>query len=188
MQYRKENDHLIISNRAKCKEILWKQQRSQEDIIDFLVSLHLVLEISLHTFYRHIILLQIKKNIPHIDVAQNLDNISFWDKTALFFYLSVFDFQWNEARAEHFHKAIGMIKNFCETRNKLLHGHMVWELVSGDWRKKSRAYELATEENMKHQIERFKFIIDAVSFYYGHLQKSFWEGYKNEYLRCDFLD
>lgn len=187
MLVRKENDYLIISNREKCKQILQKQSISKEDIMDFLISLHLVLEVWLNTFYRHIILTQIKKNISHISVAKNLDSISFIDKTILFFYLPRFEFHWNENIAEEYHKAIWLLKNFSEVRNKLLHGHMIWEVFVSDSSEQSKLFQITTPKFMYQQIEDFKFILDAIYFYSEHLEYSIANTEKMEYLRYDFL-
>jgi len=43
--YEIENHYLLISNRSKCRHILKKQELEIHDKIDFLISLHLVLEI-----------------------------------------------------------------------------------------------------------------------------------------------
>ena len=192
MQIRKENDYLVISSREKCKHILSKEIRTKDDIIDFLINLHLVLEIGLNTFYRHIILMGIVKDISHTKIVENLDKIGFAEKTTLFFYLPNFDFQGYEAEAGKYHSAIRMIGDFSGIRNNLLHGHMIWEIILGENRRPSRTFELITEDSIKSQIEKFKFILEAVSFYFDHLDSPItqeWrEDYKKAYLNDDFLN
>lgn len=70
-----------------------KDARTKEDIMDFLISLHLVLEIGLNAFYRQVIFSELQKTIEQTKVADNLDKINFIDKTILFFYLPHFDFK-----------------------------------------------------------------------------------------------
>lgn len=87
-----ESLYLMLSNKAKCQQLFQKDNRTEEDITDFLVSLHLVLELGLNAFFRQIILIQLQKGISRIDVADNLDKISFIDKACLFVYMPQYNF------------------------------------------------------------------------------------------------
>jgi len=190
---RQENHHIFLSNKIRCREILSNNSKTKEDIIDFLISLHLVLETGLNSFYREIILIQLQKNIEQTKIANNLDNINFIDKTALFFYLPRFNFHDKINEADTYHKAIGKLRQFSEVRNKLLHGHMNGQVTySEEHRVETRAFELVSEENMNSQIEIFKFANEAVGFYFDHLETSISsEGkkdIKNFFLPKTFLD
>jgi hypothetical protein len=192
MAIRQENHHIFLSNKEKCREILNKNQRTREDIIDFLISLHLVLETGLNAFYRQIILTQLQKGIEQTKIADNLDTINFIDKTALFFYLPHFNFQGRIDEADRSHAAIGKLRQFSEIRNKLLHGHMDGQITYSEERSvQTRVHELISDETMSRQIEFFKFINEAVSFYFDHLKSSFTpqgkEDIKSFYLSNQFL-
>ena len=193
MEFIKENHYLFLSSKENCVRLQSLNKWNTQNIIDFLVSLHLVLEIGLNSFFRQIILMQLQKTIDKIKIAENLDCISYIDKTILFFYLPHFDFQEKIEKADYYHSAIGKLKNFSEIRNKLLHGHMVGQITYADGRtSESKTFELISEEILKDQKESFKFIMEAVSFYFDHLESSFThkgkEDVKKFYLDAGFLD
>ena len=188
-----ESQYLLISNREKCHKILLKNEKDRNDIIDFLISLHLVLEIGLNGFYRKIILNQLQKTIRITTIANDLDSVSFIEKTVMFFTLPKFDFQDKINEADKYYDAIGKIRNFSEIRNKLLHGHAIMEISSNGTREQSRAFELLTEVNLQAQVNNFKFIMEAVEFYFEHMKNSnFTEHGKNslkkQFLYIDFLN
>ena len=58
-----ESVYLILSNKKKCNELLKKSELTENDIIDFYISLHLVLEVSLNSLYRKLSIPSIKKNV-----------------------------------------------------------------------------------------------------------------------------
>jgi hypothetical protein len=188
-----EHHYILISNRDKCEKLLKKKKRTRTDIIDFLVSLHLVLEVGLNAFYRNIILIQLQKGIEQTVVANNLDNIDFINKTALFFYLPSFDFGGRISDADKYHAAIGKLKQFCEVRNRLLHGHMDGQINYGEERVvHTRTSELISENTIKTQIEIFQFVMESVKFYFDHLKSSITvdgkENIKYFYLSASFLE
>lgn len=95
----------------------------------------------------------------------------------LFFYLPHFDFRGKINKADEYHGAIGKLRNFSEIRNKLLHGHMNGQMfyVTEGRTTQTRAFEFSSEDTMKTQIESFLFILEAVRFYFDHLESSFSE-------------
>ncbi len=194
IEMRLESHHLLISNQQKCKDILSKPTRDRNDIIDFLISLHLVLEIGLNGFYRAIILNQLQKTVRKTQIADDLDNVGFKEKTVMFFSLPYFEFPNGINEADNYYKAIGKMKNFSEIRNKLLHGHSIMEISDGNGAtERSRTFELLKEETLQNQIIDFKFIMSAVKFYFDNLKESNItesgkEAFKNQFLSTDFLN
>lgn len=191
---RQENHYILLSNQKKCKEILIKGERTREDKIDFLISLHLVLENGLNAFYRHVILDQLQKGIEQTEIASNLDRIDFITKTTLFLYLPSYDFLNEIDKANDYHKVIGKLINFSEIRNKLLHGHMDGQVTyygSSETVVNSRTFDLISDDSINLQISNFKFIVDAIKFYFDHLKSSFTtsgkDGIKDSYLDSSFL-
>lgn len=193
MAVRLENHYLFMKSKQRCQEILNKKEISVGEIIDFLINLHFVLEIGLNGFFRQIILTQTQSTIDKIKIAENLDKINFIDKTILFFYLPHFDFKGDIQNVNKYHAAIGKLKEFSEIRNKLLHGH-IDAIISYEDGSSTRSVtnQLTNNKNtMQKQIDAFKFIIEAISFYFDHFESAFSKTLKQElknlYLNTDFL-
>ena len=192
----KENLYLLQNSKHNCQDILKKSSRSNHDIIDFLINLHLALELGLNCFYRYLILAQLKTEVKEkISFAYDLDKVSFIDKSVMFFVLPYFEFPKYEdiEQAENYYSAIGKLRNFSEIRNKLLHGHMNAQITFANGKTgQSKASELISEQSMQKQIENFKFIINAVAFYFDHLKSSLTddgkERLKKQFLATDFLN
>jgi len=183
-----ESNHLILSNKRRCNHLLALEKYTEENIIDFLISLHIVLEASLNSLFRRLTIEQIKKLVGPLEVIKNLDNISFMDKTTLFIYNSNFDFGDRVSEATKYHKITGKIKQFSEVRNKLLHGHSISTLFPHEGPKKaSEMRALLSEEYVKEQIERFKFILEGMRFYIDCLEGNFINPKGKEYLKKEFL-
>lgn len=189
---RLESDYLIVSNKKKCKELLNESELSEEDIIDTLISLHIVLEAGLNTLYRHLVLLSIEKSLDKLKIIENIDQISFIDKTALFIYNSKFNFEGKKEKAEEYHKIIGMIKDFSTVRNKLIHGHSISTIhTMGRERKDSSLKKKINLDFLKQQVSKFCFILKGLRFYLDCLDSSLSEtgkeDLKREYLNDEFL-
>lgn len=190
-----ESTYLISSNREKCRQILAKKDKSPNDIIEFLISLHLVLEIGLNTFYRHLFRSSGINSWLPIEFGKyydHIDNVSFLDKTIAFIYACKFDFKqedWEKAREEA--SVVSKIKKFNEVRNLLLHGHAVSTVFKLKFQKDSCTRKKINEDNMNKQIKLFKEILESVSYYLDHLICSTTESgkgsMKKEYLITDFL-
>jgi hypothetical protein len=184
-----DSNYLIISNRQKCHTLLSQQVLSKENIIDVLISLHIALEAGLNSLFRDLALRSLKKSVDEFEVTKNVDEISFLHKTTLFIYNSTFDFDGKEDSANKFHGIIGALKEFSGIRNKLIHGHSISTLIEGGDVRQSSLLRSLTDENLKKQIDRFKFIMDGMIFYIGCLDLSNVdkEHYQTEYLDYSFL-
>ncbi len=182
--------YLILSNREKCSRILCKKERSINDIMDFCISLHLVLEIGLNAFFRNILGIMSKQIVERPKLYENLDNIGFIDKVTLFIYLGDFKFPDIE-KAKKYHKIIGKLRNFNGMRNKLLHGHSASTHYSDAGVSKSKLGANLTEARLLKQIDDFKFIIEGVGFYFDHLVCGIKDharaDFKKQYLDTSFL-
>lgn len=188
MTIMKESLHLLLLNKEKCKEILAKPTKSEGDIMEFLISLHLVLELGVNAFFRQIIIMQLQKGIERTKVASNLDKISFIDKVALFIYMPSFSFNGEISQADEYHAAIGKLRKFAGVRNKLLHGHMVGQVHYSETDIVETETALLLNEGMlQSQIEDFKFIMDAIAFYFDHWHSSFTTQGKID-LKTQFLE
>jgi len=188
---RTESEYLISSNKEKCKQLLGKSSLSEGDIIDVLVSLHIILEVSLNTLFRHLSLMGIKKDVDEFEIIKNIDAINFIDKTVLFIYNSKFNFDTKLTEASRYHSIIGTLKNFAGLRNQLLHGHSISSVFSEGKSRQSPLKKNINPESLESQIERFKFILEGMRFYLDCLDSSLTlngkESFKKAYLNDDFL-
>ncbi len=185
-----ESTHLLNSNKEKCKQLISFSKLGDNDIIDTLISLHLVLEVGLNHFYRHLSLLSIKKDISHQEVIKNIDNISFIDKTVLFIYNSKFNFDSPEKliKAAECHKIINRLRDFAGVRNKLLHGHSISTIYYGEGRKeRSSLKEKINLKFLNQQIKTFRLIMEGLRFYLDCLESSLTEQGKKDFKES-FLD
>lgn len=186
-----ESDYLLISNRSKCEKLLMSSDLDENDIIDILICLHMVLEVGLNTLYRHLSLFSLKKNINPLKVIENLDNITFIDKTTLFIYNSKFDFAGKEKLANEYHGIIDTIKDFAGIRNGLLHGHSISTILEEGAKTHSKLKKEINLEKMKKQIVKFCFITEGMRFYLDCLDttltKEGRESLKKSYLDDGFL-
>lgn len=184
---RTKSDYLIISHRKKCKDLIEISPLSPEDIIDILISLHIVLEVGINAFFRQITLNAIKKTIGTLDVVKNIDQISFIDKTTLFIYNSTFDFSGKNDQASEYHKIIGMLKDFSGIRNSLLHGHAIMTVSNGVDVQHSKLKEQINLKYLDEQLKKFRFILEGLSFYFDCLVSS-WTSSGKEDLKKEYLD
>lgn len=187
---RSESVYLIISNKEKCRQLLDKKSLEEGDIIDFLISLHIVLEVGLNSLFRNLSLMGIKKDVNEFEIIKNIDNINFIDKTALFIYDAKFNFNSKLAEASRYHSIIGTLRSFAEIRNRLLHGHSISSVFSEGETKHSPLRKSITPESIGSQVEKFKFILEGMRFYIDCLDSSLTtsgrESFKKEYLNDDF--
>lgn len=185
-----ESDYLIISNRKKVAELLSKPELEEEDIIDTFIALHIVLEVSLNTFFRHVSLSSIKKDIDKLEVIKNLDNISFIDKTILFIYNSKFNFQ-DIGEASYYHSIIATLRDFSFIRNQLLHGHSISTVTDENGVHHSNLKKFLNEDALQKQVRKFLFILQGMQFYLGCLDSPLTpagrEAYKKSYLNDEFV-
>jgi len=190
---RVESEHLIISNKKRCADIISGSDLSQNDIIDVFISLHIVLEVSINTLFRHLTLLNLLKEIDKFELIKNLDNISFRDKVVMFIYNSKFIVVSSDelSKLNEYHSIIGKIKEFSGLRNQLLHGHSISAVFDGEGNRHTNLNEELSLEGLEKQIKRFRFIVEGLRFYLDRLDSSLTESgresYTKVYLNDDFL-
>jgi hypothetical protein len=190
---RSESGYLIIKNKQICSDILKISSPNEENLIDFLVSIHLVMEISLNTFFRTISLNEMQKRVSTRDVIKNLDGISFIDKAILFIYNSHFDFNGNLHDADKYHSVIGQLRNFSGPRNKLLHGHSISTIFGQNGENShSETRGIITLDKMEEQVDLYRKIMEGLRFYFDCLKSSYTpsgkESIKRSYLDDSFLN
>jgi hypothetical protein len=187
---RVESHYLLISNQERCKAILTTSNNlHQQRLIDVFISLHIVLEVGLNTFFRELTLAGIKKEVDELEIMKNLDKVSFIDKVIMFVYNSSFDFSSEgilEQATEH-HSIIGKIRQFAGIRNKLLHGHSIASLDYTENTRHTETKLAITNEGLRAQIKLFIAIQKGLAFYLQHLNTS-WTGDGKSRLVSSFLD
>lgn len=182
-----ESHYLIDSNRQKCKQIFSKSEWRDGELVDGYIALHIVLEASLNSLFRQLTVKSLVKSVDELEVMQNIDKISFIDKTILFIYNSRFNFGNELADANKYHGVIKKLRAFCEIRNQLLHGHAIATITdSSGVRRDSVARGNINYDRLVQQLNDFRFIIDGVNFFVSHLD-GISEAEKRHY-RQDFLD
>lgn len=185
-----ESNYLLISNKKKVSILLSNSSLSQEDIMDTLISLHIILEVGINTLLRHLVPTQLKIKVGVQEITENLDKINFIDKVIFFIYYSEFKFPDLEIAA-NYHGIINKIRNFSEMRNKLLHGHSISTHFNGEVNKKSKLMEKLNLSKLGEQINDFKFILEGIGFYVDSLNTGLTKGgkesYKKAYLDTSFL-
>jgi hypothetical protein len=184
---KKESNYLIISNKEKCKNLLINSPLSSNDIVDILISLHIVLEVSLNTLYRHLISAFIKKDVDEFEIMNNIDNIGFIDKTIMFIYNSKFNFNNKLKEATKYHSIISALRDFSGVRNKLLHGHSISTIFDGEKNRYSELKKILNPDFLKNQIKKFSFILEGMRFYLDCLDSGLTEHGKEQYKKS-FLD
>lgn len=194
LSIRKESVHLLKLHQKNIQSLLCKSELVQTELMEVLISLHIVLEIGINTFFRHIFLSpKNRRMFDQIKIIDNLENISFGDKVAIFIYSSEFDFKDDEIEtARDFHKIIGKIKDFSKMRNKLLHGHGVIEIFEEGGSQKSTLSKELDLNKLQQQIESFTFILNGLAFYFKHYTQGGWteagkQQYIDSYLDTKFL-
>jgi len=185
-----ESEYLIISNKEKATELLSITEPTEANIIDAFIALHIILEVSLNTLFRHISMLSIKKDIDRLEIIKNIDAISFIDKTVLFIYDSKFNFTSIED-ATHYHSTIGVLKDFSSIRNQLLHGHSISTISDEEGTRQSRLKKSLNDEALSGQIKKLLFVFEGLRFYVDCLESSLTTSgkaaFKKAYLDDTFI-
>ncbi len=182
-----ESNYLLISSREKLASLLSKQNIDRNDIIDIFIALHLVLELGINHLFRKIIIPTLKKNIDTHVMIDNLDGISFIDKTIMFIYYSKFNFGDIDEASEH-HSIINKLRAFSEMRNKILHGHSVSEISKDGESSSSNLRKNLTSSKLFQQIEYFKSILKGLSYYLDSLELDPLTLVGKEQLKTSYLD
>ena len=195
-----ESTHLIKTNKWKCEKIFKEGNFSENNIIDILISLHLIMEIGINGLFRVMSHPTFKKDVDILDRMEKIDKINFIDKVTMFIYFGNFDFtdtKYFKNRLEDatkYHKIIGTLKNFAEIRNSLLHGHSLGIVHNLDMSNKrnTKTQEKLNEDFLKKQIKKFKFIMNGIGFYLDCYDKEripidTKAGWFGAYLETNFL-
>jgi hypothetical protein len=187
---RNESNYLIINNKNKCQEIIRKEKPiSENDTIDFFISLHIVLEISIHCFFKQILanacmpleLASTKK------IYENLDSVNFIDKVIMFIYSGNFTIPHDKNdEAKKHHKIIGKLRAFSGLRNQLLHGHTIGTFYS-ETQTSSKLRSKLNYSTVEDQIKLYKEIIEGIRFFFAYLNCSYTDSGKNS-LQESYLD
>jgi len=196
--FTKESHYLLFSSRDHCKRILAHPKREEGDRIDFQLYLHRVLEIGIHSLFRQLTYLGTTFQDRFLRV-QEMDAISFIHKTAMLIHLWRFKIEGedDQKKALEYAQVARKMRAFSEVRNKLEHGHAIVEYVAYDGegnvtdKAETKATDFTTEESMQRQIELFRQITEAVSFYIKrlpHLSEQGKDDLCKEFLGSSFLD
>ncbi len=190
-----ESTYLIRKNRAICQKLITEGNFSENNIIDILISLHLVLEIGINGLFHVISLKSFEKDIDMLDIMENVDKIGFIEKINMFIYFGSFNFDKKLDKATKYHKILNTLKDFTYVRNALLHGHSImtiYEFQKGSKEKSTRMKDKLNKIFLQEHIKQFKFIMDGIGFYLECYEtdkisvdiKSGWYG---TYLNTGFL-
>jgi hypothetical protein len=185
-----ESQYLLISNRAKCKELFNQKDISENQLIDFYISLHIVLEVGINSFFRQIIRMHTAFNsiIGDEIIRKNTDNISFLDKVSMYIHFVNFELSGDLEIAKKHLSIIGKIKDFNFIRNNLLHGHSISQFnLDNSETKKSKTKQLLTVDKMNNQVKLFLEIIEGLIFYFNKHKSGIKESGKESLIEC-FLD
>ncbi|HBA36837.1 TPA: hypothetical protein DCZ15_03105 [Candidatus Falkowbacteria bacterium] len=172
----KTDDSFLVYNRDKCRELINKGLNNKEDIMQFLLSLHIVLEVGINSFFRALILVRRFGGFK----TDCIDQVSFIDKITMFFYLPYSSGVISSEVIEQNRSAISKLKSFAEVRNKLMHGHINAEifetpdnLFAGKIKKVTATAKLIHNDVVIKQISDFKFIVSSLSFFINTYWDSF---------------
>ncbi len=189
-----ESTYLIRSNKWKCEQLFSKGHYGENDIIDILISLHLILEIGINGLFRALSNQTFKKDVDILERMEKIDSINFIDKVTMFVYFGNFDFKDKLDEATKYHKIIGTLKDFTYMRNALLHGHALHTITDLDTsaKRKTRTQEKLNVEFLNNQIKKFQFIMDGMTFYLDcyecqRIPIDIKAGYFGAYLEKSFL-
>ena len=184
ISYEIENLYLLLSNREKCKSLLQIEEITIENKIDFLISIHLVLEIWINIFFRKLLFFSIIKDYK---IIKNYENI--WYKEKVVSFIAMLDF--NKYRDdikfnEYSSKLPWKIQKFNEYRNSLLHWHFIW---------RNQKWELWISKKINEkgicnkQKEEFIYIINGLIYLVDLYDCKIWkEDFKNQFLDKSFLN
>jgi len=187
-----ESDYLISSRRQKCKDILAREDLDEEDLIEFYIALHVVLEVGLNALLRHLALWHAQSFFDKAEIIDQVDDVNFKDKVAIFLYHAQFDFMDQHQDVEKHHDILKKIVHFSEIRNELLHGHAISTFILDGKSQDSDVRRKMNQATLTQQINLFKDIIKGMHFFLDHLidsskEKIDKESLKNKYLDIEFL-
>lgn len=187
-----ESDHLITSRREKCRKLLSQSELHEEDMIELYIALHVVLEVGLNALLRRLTLWHAQPAFDRREVINQVDDINFKDKTALFLYYGHFNFGQKIDQAKEHQSILKKMAHFSEIRNQLLHGHSISTFVLEGQPHESSVRRKMNPETLAKQIELFRDIIKGMAFYLECLDLEERplnkEELKEKYLDLSFLE
>jgi len=77
------NDSFLIYHRKKCHDLINTGFNNKEDIMQFFLALHIVLEVGINSFFRQLVTVLRFGRLK----MSCLDQVNFIDKVTMFFYL-----------------------------------------------------------------------------------------------------
>jgi hypothetical protein len=188
-----ESNSFFISKKNKCSEFLKVTDPKEEDILEFLLNLHFVLEIGINTFFRNYY--KHTSNYDFFAESKEIDNIDFYSKVAIFLHENNFTLEDGDAVADSKTKVkqiMGTIKNFNYTRNMIVHGHSVSEIHYGEQKIQSNLKSQLNLDHVIKQTEGFKRIINNLNYFIERLStkipKEQLNALQRIYLNTDFLN
>jgi hypothetical protein len=184
-----ESNAFLNKKRNDCHEILIKENPKELDIMEFLLNLHIVLEIGINSFFRNYY--SYITTIDCIKKNHTIDEINFKDKIKFFLISNIFIFNSGEDKININKKSeqiIQQIITFSQIRNKIIHGHSVSETDQ----EKSKLRKKLTNKSMTDQITIFKEIISSLNFFIGKVEskinKKQIEMFQKNFLSDNFLN
>ena len=183
-----ESSAFFAKKRDDCVQLLSKENPSELDIMEFMLNLHLVLEIGVNAFFRNYF--QHISCIDEIKDTHVIDEISFIDKVKFFLVSNNFTFQSGDDRKIANKKSTALISDimvFSSIRNKIIHGHS----VSESNQVKSKLKKQLTPAYTNDFIEKYKEIILSLNYFIDRMDSSINRQqialFQKNWLSVDFL-
>lgn len=172
-----ESNPLLFSSKANVQYLLSNlgtSTKPEHDIAEIYVSLHLTLEIGIHTLFRHLFgMIGSMNSYDGTTFDENIDSIDFIHKVRMLMCVSKFTFldKADVDKAKIYQKAlIEDLQKFTHARNSLLHGHTI--SISGLENKPSKTKKKLVPSELNKQIEMFKKIIDMLTFFLDRMDSN----------------
>lgn len=188
-----ESNYFFISRRDRCTEFLKIDDPKEADILEFLLNLHFVLEIGINTFFRYYY--KLFSNYDFFKDGNEIDKVGFYDKVTIFLNENSFTLETGEnlnTSRQRVNEIIGLIKNFNNVRNMIVHGHSVNEISYGEEKTQSSLKSKLNKDYCIKQIESFKKIILNINYFIDRLdtkvRRDTIEMFQKNYLDLNFLD
>lgn len=139
----------------------------QSEVYDYLVSLHFCLEFQINDFFREygVFMYKHTETEPKVLVKfinKHLDNVIFWEKIVMFtyFFASFEEWEWIDK-----FKFINNVKDFCSTRNKIIHGSEMdstysHDYIDSDYSNEASTISFFTEDCIKQKDAYERILMD----------------------------
>jgi hypothetical protein len=187
-----ESNYFFMSRKQKCSEFLKITDPKEDDILEFLLNLHFVLEIGINTFFRNYY--KHTSNYDFFSDSKEIDNIDFYSKITIFLHENNFTLETRESEHESRKKVkqiMGTIKNFNYTRNMIVHGHSISEIHYGETKIQSKLKATLNKDYVIKQIDSFKDILNNLNYFIDRINtkisKEQLQSFQRIYLDINFL-